>query len=443
MNKGHTWHPCSQMKDYEAFPPIRIKKAKGHTLILEDGRHIIDAIGSWWCKPFGHQYSPLKKAVLKQTKRFEHVILAGTTSNLIEQLSHKLCQLNPAFSKAFYACDGSTAIEIALKMALQFHKQSQSPQKTRFAYLQNAYHGESMLAYSVSDLSLYSKPFESLSILEHKNLRLPLPPGPSGKHDPHWNTFPENSWKLMLNLLNENHASLAALIVEPIVQGAAGMKLHSPELLKRLRSWTQQHNVLLIADEIMTGLGRTGKALACDHASITPDILCLMKGLSAGWAPLSAVITTEKIYKAFYGDYHDGVAFMHSNTYSGYALGAAAALETLKLYEKENWFEKVSQQEHLLRELFEDVAAETKALTHIRSLGFIAAADLHQSQNPISPKERIGYRVYQQAVKEGVLLRPLGDTLYLFPPFNIPKKALHSIATVMKHSINHVMHQRR
>ena len=428
--KHPIWHPCSQMKDYEKFPPLRIKSASGSVITTESGKKIIDVISSWWCKSLGHSHPRLRQALIKQSELFEHVLLANTSNKKIEELSHALCELSPNFSKVFYSSDGSSAVEIALKMALQYHKQSQkksnSPKKNRFAYLSGAYHGENILCLSVSDLDLYSSPFKDHM---QKNIKLPQHRLLSGKDDEHWKSHQD--FEKAKKILEKNKDSLSALIVEPIVQGAGGMHIYSPTFLSDLAKWCKNNDVLLIADEIMTGFCRTGTWLACEHAKVVPDICCVMKGLSAGVLPISAVITNDKIYKAFYDTYESGKAFMHSNTHSGNALAVAVSLEALKIYREENWAEKVSQRGPLLKQMFKRIGEKTGVLKNIRGLGFIAAADLYYENMP----QRAAFHLYQLAIENGLLLRPLGNTIYLFPPFIITDAQLKETEQIIVHCL--------
>ena len=432
---SHLWHPCSQMKDYETFPLISIKKANKSHFITADNQKIIDAISSWWCKSLGHNHPQIKRALWQQTKKFEHVILANTINENIEKLSWKLCQLNPIFDKVFFASEGTTAVEIALKMSLQYHAQNTTNPKQKrhkVGYLAGAYHGESVFAFSVSDLDLYTKPFQELY---PKNIKISGFPILSGKEDPHWSNWNKtNYWQGIEKQLERHKYQLAAIIVEPILQGAAGMQIHSPLFLKKLRNWTQKNNIHLICDEIMTGLGRTGKALAIDHAGIEPDFVCLMKNLTAGWIPLSCVLTSKKIYRGFYDTYQSGKGFMHSNTFTGNALGVAIALKVLEIYEKEKWFHYTAQNTHKLRSIFIEANQKTGLLKNIRSLGYMAAADLNEVPLKVVP-QRWGYRVYQRAIALGVWLRPLGNTLYLLPPYNISERDLATIKEVLPKAI--------
>ena len=424
------WHPCSQMKDYEIFPPITVEKARGSYLYTTDGEKIMDAISSWWCKSLGHSHPRIKKAVKRQIDNFEHIISANTCNRTLSELSERLCNICPGLDKVFYADNGSAAVEIALKMSLQYHKNMRNQRKTKFASFKNGYHGETILALSAGDCGIYSEPFRPIMTEFAKIAGIPYV---SGKGDPKWNSMPELMWKKTEKQLDKLKDKLSAIIFEPIVQGAGGMKIYSPELLKKLRKWTIENNVHLIADEIMTGFGRTGKMLACEHAGITPDLACLSKGLTAGWAPMSAVLCGTPFYNAFYGDYSEGRAFLHSSTYCGYAIGAAAALETLKIFEEEKICEQVEKRSCEIRRILENVAAETGALRNIRSLGFIAAADIvdPQSGKPFEKDKRAGFEFFRIAMKNGAFLRPLGDTVYILPPLNTPPKVLDELSNII------------
>ena len=423
------WHPCSQMRDYEDFPPIEIVAAKGPYLETGDGRNIIDAISSWWCKSLGHANTRIRAAVERQLDKFEHVIMANTCSETLVELSERLTAVIPPLDKVFYVDNGSTAVEVAMKMSLQYHAQTGSPGKKRFAALENGYHGETALTLAAGDCGLYGAPFAELAP-EIPNLKgVPYTSSPESTD---WNKMPDDDWKTVELQLDALADSLAAVVFEPVLQGAGGMKIYSPNFLRRLRSWADANNVHLIADEIMTGFGRTGKALACQHAGIAPDFACLSKGLTAGWGPMAVVLTSTGIYDAFYDDYFSGKAFMHSNTYCGNAIMAAAALEALKIYEDERVFERVERDSANLRKRLADIAAETGALRDVRGVGFVAAADIVDPANgrPFPKKRRTGFQFYRKAVELGALLRPLGDTVYLLPPLNTPDNVLDELADI-------------
>ena len=412
------WHPCSQMKDYETFKPLVINKAYGPYLELADGRKIIDAISSWWCKSLGHNHPRLKQALFKQAERFEHVILANTTNNTIEALAKKLSQLTHNLNKIFFAGDGSCAVEIAMKMSIHSRLLQGKCHKTQFMALLNSYHGETCGALSVSDLGLYRDPYKEILFnpIFIKNI-----PYINNKNDPLWNDC-SDYWPAIEKQLNQHAKNTTAIIVEPIVQGAGGMLIYSKDFLYRLRQWTHKNNIHLIADEIMTGLGRTGLPLACQYANIEPDFLCLSKGLTGGWLPFSAVLTTNEIYNLFY----HVEPFLHSHTYTGNALAASVALECLTILEQENIYQQVQNNENYLYNLMFEIAENTKKLTNIRNIGAIVAADLIDGN---------GYAVYKKAVELGALLRPLGNTIYWLPPLNIGKQVLKELQNITQLAI--------
>ncbi len=417
------------MKDYVQFPPVHIVSAKGAYLFRADDTKIIDAISSWWCKSLGHGHPRIKKAVKKQIDKFEHIIAANTCNETLVKLSEKLCLLMPGLDKVFYADNGSSAVEIAMKMSLQYHSQTGNAGKTRFVSLANGYHGETFMTLSAGDCGIYSHPFEALMT---EIRRIPGIPYVSGKDDVLWHSMPENMWSDTEKFLDGMKNELSAIIFEPVVQGAGGMRIYSPDLLVRLRKWSLENNVLLIADEIMTGFGRTGKMFACEHAGIVPDLICASKGLTAGWAPMSAVLCKTKLYDAFYDDYLSGKAFLHSSTYCGYAIGAAAALETLEILEEDKICGKVEKRNCEIRKVMEHLESETKALVNIRSLGFIAAADIvdPDSGAPFEKSRRAGFEFFRKSIDNGAFLRPLGDTVYILPPLNTPPKVFDELASI-------------
>lgn len=420
----HIWHPCSQMKDYLSFPPLIVKKAYGPLIELDDGHCLIDAISSWWCKSLGHNHPRLKKALCSQLDRFEHVIFANSTHEVIVQLSEKLAQLSPGLNKVFYASEGSSAVEIALKMALHAQKIKGYSLRTEFTALQNGYHGETFMALGLSDLGLYRQAYEPRLIQPTFISKLPYV---HSRQDPLWQDC-SDYWPAIERQLENQAKTLAAIIVEPLIQGAGGMLIYSQDFLQRLRKWTQEQGIYLIADEIMTGLGRTGSALACSQANIQADFVCLSKGLTSGWLPMSAVLTHDEIYDLFYADYSIEKNFLHSHTFSGNALAAAVALECLTVLEEENIYLQVQKKETILKSLMQEVADVTKKLTNVRAMGAVVAADLVLSKE--QQVQRVGYQIFQEAVKLGAWLRPLGNTLYWLPPLNIDISVLKTLQNI-------------
>jgi len=412
------------MKDYESFPPLKVVKARGPYIEFEGGHKVIDAISSWWCKSLGHNHPRLKAALIAQSERFEHVIFANTTYDIILALSEKLVGLTATLKKVFYASEGSSAVEIALKMSLHAQKIIGENKRTQFAALKNGFHGETFMALAVSDLEIYRQPYETQL---PQTIFLQNIPYVTSTDDPLWYDC-SALWPTIESQLNQHAKFLSAIILEPLVQGAGGMLIYSKDFLQRLRSWTQQNHIHLIADEIMTGLGRTGYALACEHADIEPDFLCLSKGLTSGWLPMSAVLTTDKIYHLFYDDYAKGKSFLHSHTFSGNALAAAVALETLKVMEEENIYQHVRNQQSYLKQLMLEVAAQTQKIHNIRHIGALVAADLILDES--QKKQRYGYEVFKNAVPLGAWLRPLGNTIYWLPPLNCELNVLETLRDI-------------
>ncbi len=439
------WHPCGQMQDYHEFPPLEISSASGGWLTLTDGRRVFDAISSWWCKSLGHGHPRLREALIAQSTQFEHVILANTTNEPVVQFSERLLSaangLPPNtwgssaplgrqaghFGKVFFADNGSTAVEVAMKMAVQAQAQRGRPQRTRFAAFTHGYHGETVGALSVGDCGLYKDTFKSL--LFPCTMLGPLPYR-CGDLDPLW--FDASAeWPAIQAQLHRITDDLAAIIYEPLLQGAGGMLLYSPDLLRRLRAWANAHHVLLIADEIAAGMGRCGAILASHHAGldVLPDIAVLSKGLTGGFLPFATVLTTDAIYDTFLGDWASSRAFLHSNTYAGHALGVAVGLASLNAYAEEDVLNQVARNGPLLRQGLKQLAQQQPHYHNVRGLGMMAAVDLRRADgSPLNPANRTGWHVYRAAVERGALLRPLGDTLYLFPPLNTtPNEIAHAL----------------
>lgn len=410
----HIWYPAAKMEDYQIFKPQHIKRAYGSYIEMADGRQVIDAISSWWCKSLGHCHPRLQQALIEQIAKFEHVMQPHMAHETIANLSERLANLTKSLVKAFYASDGSTAIEIALKMSLHAQKNLGHLKKTKFMALSNGYHGETIATLSVSDLGKYNKPYKDLLF---KSFFIPNLPYVSSINEPLWN---ECNWQNTEDFLELHANELAAIIIEPIVQGAGGMKIYSQDFLKKLRAWTLKKGVYLIADEIMTGLGRTGKMLACQHSDIEPDFLCLSKGLTSGMLPLSVCMTTQEIYNLFY----QKDPFLHSNTHYGNSLAASVALEVLNIFEEEDIIAK-SNQLNMLQKM-QKIADETGLITNIRSIGAIVASDLVGVDS---------FKLYQRSLENGAILRPIGNCLYWLPPLNIEIDTLEALAEITKQSL--------
>ncbi|KHD36106.1 adenosylmethionine-8-amino-7-oxononanoate aminotransferase [Clostridium acetobutylicum] len=419
----YIWHPCTQMKDYEKMPPIVIEKGEGCYLYDVNGNSYLDCISSWWTNIFGHSNKRINKAIEKQLNEIEHVIFAHFSNKPAVEFSKSLIKIAPeGLDKIFFSDNGSSAVEIALKMSFQYYQQTGKVKKTKFAALTNAYHGETIGALSVGDLDLYSKIYKPLLI---DTLRIQGPDCYRCKYNKERHSCEAECFEEMEKSLKKHNSELCAIIIEPMIQGAAGMKMYSPKYLKKLRYACDYYDISLIFDEIAVGFGRTGKMFACENADISPDIMCLSKGISAGYMPMSVVLTTSKIYNAFYDDYVNLKAFIHSHTYAGNALACAAAIESLKIFKEESIIEKNIGKSKLIEKLTKNRARNNKFIGDIRSLGMVTAIELVKDKNTKESfdwKSRVGYGIYKIALKKGLLLRPIGDVLYFMPPYSIGEK---------------------
>lgn len=423
----HVWHPCTQMKDFEHYQPLLIQSAQGSYLYTEQGP-IIDAISSWWCKSLGHGHPAVIAAIKEQLNRFEHVMTADTTHPVIVELAERLAEISGR-QHVFFASDGSSAVEIAMKLALQASQLRGYPNKSQFISLKNSYHGETLATLSVSDLGIYKKPFSQLSLVCHFIQKIPYV---TNKNDSLWKNC-EQEWALVKQELEAVKENTCAIIIEPIIQGAGGMQCYSAAFLSHLSAWAKANNIYLIADEIMTGLGRTGKWLACNHAGITADLICLSKGLTSGSLPLSCVLIDNPIYRLFYQDYEQGNSFLHSHTHSGNALAVSAALATLKTMQAEGINQQAEELGACMRQHFSAIATQSGKLSNIRSIGAMVAGDLQTSAEP-----RLGHQIHKQALQRGALLRPIGNTLYWLPPLTTDQQTIGKLAEITLQSIEAV-----
>jgi adenosylmethionine-8-amino-7-oxononanoate aminotransferase len=400
-----------------------IERAQGSYLYTNKGP-LIDGISSWWCKSLGHGHPAIIAAIKQQMDRFEHVISANTTHPLLAELGEQLAQITGK-QHVFFASDGSSAVEIAMKLCIHAMQIKGHPHKNQFIALKNGYHGETLGTMSVSDLGLYKAPYEGFGVTCH----FIEPPYVTGSTDALWSEC-EAHWKRVEPQLEQIKEQVCALILEPIIQGAGGMLCYSAEFLKKLALWTKKNNIYLIADEIMTGLGRTGTWLASEHASVDPDLICLSKGLTSGSIPFSCVMIDHQVFDLFYGDYHSGRSFLHSHTYSGNPLAISASLATLNIMQEE---QIIPYAEHLgtimLRHL-KEIAALTGQLTEVRGVGAVVAANLAGKEG-----HRIGQAIYEHALTLGALIRPIGNTLYWLPPLNTDEKTIEHLAEITLHSI--------
>lgn len=433
---NYIWHPCSQMKDYEEFPPIVIKRGEGIYLIDENGKRYIDAVSSWWVNLFGHANERISKALSDQAFQLEHAIFANFTHEPAILLAEKLVKLTPkGLSKVFFADNGSAAVEVALKMSFQYHMQSNKPKKTRFLALSDAYHGETLGALSVGSLGLYNEVFQPLLL---NTIRAQ---GPDCYRCP-FNQSRESCQAECISFVEEqfeqHHEELSAVILEPLIQAAAGMKMYPPIYLKKLRELCDRFEIHLIADEIAVGFGRTGTLFACEQAGITPDFMCLSKGITAGYLPLSVVLTTDEVYDAFYDDYQSMKAFLHSHSYTGNPLACRIAVEVMNIFEEEDVIEQNKEKSAFMEKLARDTFERHPYVGEYRQTGMVGAIELvknKETKEPFDSDLRVGYQIYKIALEKGVLLRPLGNVLYFMPPYIITKEQLQQLMTITFESI--------
>ena len=427
----YIWHPCSQMKDYEELAPIVIERGEGIYLYDTEGKKYYDIISSWWCNLLGHCNPKINQAIKNQLDNLEHVIFANFSHKPVITLCEKLMEVLPkGLCKFNFADNGSSAIEMALKMSFQYHYQTGNPQKKRFMALTEAYHGETIAALSVGGVDLYSEIYKPI-LMDVERIEAPdCYRCPYGYLHGNCNCpCIEKAEKTFEKFGDET----CALIIEPLLQGSAGMKVYPPLYLKKLRNLCDKYNVHLIADEIATGYGRTGKMFACDHAGITPDIMCLSKGLTGGYMPMAIAVTTQEIYDAFYADYLEGKAFMHSHTYSGNPLACSAACAVLDILKEEKIIEKANEKAIYFHKKIIERFANHKNVGDIRHIGLINAIELVEdktTKQPFDSNLRIGYQIYKKALKEGVVLRPLGNVLYFNPPLIIEKTDMDYVINV-------------
>jgi adenosylmethionine-8-amino-7-oxononanoate aminotransferase len=428
------------MKDHEKYPPVFIDRGQGIYLYDREGNAYIDAISSWWVNLFGHANPRIIRAVGEQLSRLEHVIFAGCTHAPAEELATRLLAVAPEeLTRVFFADNGSCAVEAALKMSHASWRNLGHPEKCRFLYLANGYHGETAGALGVCGDRLYAAPFTPLFIPQIEVV------GPDCLHCPHGKnreTCDAECFAAMQEAMDTHKGELSGVIVEPLVQCAGNFRMYPPAYLAKLRRATHAANIHFIADEIAVGFGRTGAMFACEQAKVTPDFMCLSKGITSGALPLSVVLTTDAVFEAFYHDYVDDKAFLHSHSYTGNPLACAAAVETLRIFEEEDVIAanrpKIAHLQAAVRERF----AGHKHVMDIRNTGWITAVELYADPDrkiPFDWKDRTGFRIYQEAKKRGALLRNLGDIVYFMPPYVITLEEIDKLTDIALDSVQAVL----
>ncbi|HEV3261075.1 MAG TPA: adenosylmethionine--8-amino-7-oxononanoate transaminase [Gemmataceae bacterium] len=432
-DRDHVWHPFTAMEAYAAEPPLIIERAHGCFLVDLDGREYLDGVSSLWCNVHGHQVPELDQAVRQQLDRVAHSTLLGLANVPSVLLARRLVELAPCgLTRVFFSDDGATAVEVALKMAFQYWRQRPAPRprKTQFLALQGAYHGDTLGDVSVGDLERFHRLFGPLLF---PTVRAPSPycyRCPLGLQRATCHT---DCADVLASLVEQHADTLAAVVIEPLVQGAAGMITAPPGYLRRVREVTRAHDVLLIADEVAVGFGRTGTLFACAQENVAPDFLCLAKGLTGGYLPLAATLTTEEVFGAFLGRPEEGRTFYHGHTYTGNPLGAAAALANLELLETAGTLAAVPGKAERLRLHLQRLAA----LPHVgdvRQRGLMAGVELVRdkaTRQPFPAAQRMGAHVCRMARDRGVLLRPLGDVVVIMPPLAIDLSLLDCLCDVL------------
>ena len=423
------WHPTTQMKDHEWLSLLPVSSGRGVWLEDMEGQRYIDAISSWWVNLFGHANPHISDAVSEQARRLEHVILAGVTHEPAVRLAEKLVAITPpGLDRVFFADSGASAVEISLKMSFHYWRNIGENGRNRFVTLSNSYHGDTLGALGVGDAGLFKAAYEPL-------LMEPLvAPSPDCFALPRaqWDAHAAGKLDEMRQILQTHEGRICAVIIEPLVQCAGGMRMYPPSYLTGLRQLCDEYRVHLIADEIAVGFGRTGSMFACEQGGISPDFMCVSKGLTGGYLPMSAVLTSHAVYDAFYDEYTTMRGFLHSHSYTGNALACAAALATLELFEQRD----VLADNRLLARHMLEAVAPLQGHDHvgdIRQAGMILAMEMVARREPMIQydwKERRGIRVYQYAMTQGVLLRPIGNVIYFMPPYVINTEEIELLARV-------------
>jgi adenosylmethionine-8-amino-7-oxononanoate aminotransferase len=433
------WHPCSQMKHYESFPLMPIARGSGVWLYDYDQKRYLDAVSSWWVNLFGHSNPRINAALRDQLETLEHVMLAGFTHEPVVQLSERLRELAPpGLGHCFYASDGASATEIALKMSAHYWRNSGQTEKTQFISLENSYHGETLGALSVTDVELFRTAYGEL-VRQQATV-----PSPDWRKAEAWESaelYAQRCADALEQYLQQHHAQLAAFIIEPLVQGAAGMAMYHPVYLRRARQLCTEYHVHLIADEIAVGMGRTGTMFACEQApaqndsasstggkGITPDFLCLSKGITGGYLPLSVVMTRDEIYQAFYGD-EMASGFLHSHSYTGNPLACRAALATLDIFAGDDVLAVNRGKAAYLNGISASLR-EHRAVRNWRNTGMIWAFEVD------APQRGFAQRCFALALENELLLRPVGNTIYFMPPYIIDESEMDLLVDRTLHIVD-------
>jgi adenosylmethionine-8-amino-7-oxononanoate transaminase len=437
-DRKHLWHPFTQMKDWQTDEVLVIEKGKGSTLTDTEGRKYLDGVSSLWCNVHGHRVKELDRAIAKQLKKISHTTFLGLTHPTAIELAEKLIAIAPqGLARVFYSDSGSEAVEIALKIAFQYWAQKGKPEKKKFARLVNAYHGDTLGSVSVGGIDLFHQLYKPLLF---NTFAIPSPYCYRWETGSNPEKVKNETLEALEKVLKEHQHEIAAFVMEPLMQGAAGM-IDQPEgYISRVRELTRKYNTLLIFDEVATGFGRTGKMFAADHERVTPDIMAVAKGLTGGYLPLAATLTTEEVYNAFLGRYEDLRAFFHGHTYTANPLACAVAIANLELFKKQRTLEKLQPKIRLIKKRLEDFY-ELECVGDVRQCGVMVGIELvrdKKTKEPFELKEKIGIRVIERARAKGAILRPLGPVIVLMPPLGMTEKELKKLLDITYESIKEV-----
>jgi adenosylmethionine-8-amino-7-oxononanoate aminotransferase len=412
LDRTHLWHPFTQQRGWEREAPVLIERAEGRTLYDTEGNAYLDGVSSLWCTVHGHRHPHIDAAVRAQLDRVAHSTLLGLSHPGAAELAARLVELAPlGLGRVFYSDNGSTAAEVAVKLAYQYWQLRGQPRRTEFVCLRDAYHGDTLGSVSVGGIELFHATFRPLLFGAHH-----ARPGDAAD---------------MRRLLEAHGERVAAVVVEPLVQGAAGMLVHPDGYLREVRQLCDEFGVLLICDEVAVGFGRTGTMFACEQEDVAPDLMCLAKGITGGYLPLAATLTTEAVYEAFLGEHAEAKTFFHGHTYTGNPLACAAALASLEVFESERTLERLAPKINLLGELLDALVAPLPTVAEVRRRGFMTGIEL--ASFPVAA--RMGHQVTLAARRRGAIVRPLGDVVVLMPPLSITESELRRLVAITAEAI--------
>ena len=437
-DKKYTWHPFTQMKDWVEEDVLLVERGEGNYLIDASGNKYLDGVSSLWCNVHGHNIKELNNAISKQLKKIAHSTFLGLSHPEAIYLSEKLVEITPKkLTRVFYSDSGSEAVEVAIKMAYQYWQQKKQKKKTKFAKLSNSYHGDTLGSVSVGGIELFH---ELYSPLLFETYEIPSPYSYRWKTGSNPQRVLEESLDVMEKTFKERGENIAAFVMEPMMQGAAGMINQPKGYISRARELTKKYNILLIFDEVATGFGRTGKMFASEHENVAPDLMTVAKGLTGGYLPLAATLTTEEIYNAFLGKAEELKTFFHGHTYTANPLACSVSLASIKLFEKNKILQKIQNKISVAEKWLKKI----RKLNHVgdvRQSGMMIGVELvkeKRTREAYSVKEKIGVKVIRKAREKGVILRPLGNVIVLMPPLSIKKKELEKLFSVTEKSIEEI-----